>query len=609
MSNLIEGIKNWVSEHGDVDLIIISKNRELVEKIIEELTLTFNGRFVLPVVYPNKDIFKSTQDPNKNSDRIITTRDFGSSRKECIFFGDFVNSHYLTDESFDYFAVVDREPIYRKYCKSVAMYNFAGTPPMNAYWVFDSDKSFENDKDSIYILKRSEWANICVSCPFKMETDSRNITIENVDLSVAWVESLKNLLTHFVTAILGTNEYNEQIFSTQNMVCWVRGFIHETFNNIYSYNGLEFIGDAIFEGKMATYMYAKFPLLTAGEATNYSTEYVSKDYMSIWSQDMGLCDFLLADPVLFSAETFASNKKIKGDLFESFFAALYNTCSSIDPYLGELACTNVTTLIGNTLSFEKKIAFGRAQHRVEQILASLGYKGKYKVRVITPGKNSEDDDEDYDGPIQGDINVKNRIQFVSNGQEFISFVNRVAQSNQLFADILKPYEYSPFQITDRKKAVSNFWERISTIFQKCGIDLEYAKMQKNIQGDYFDEVARFDPDLIKRAREKLKLIMKNTDDKLSNYVQFKFNRDDGYIVMYIHTDKLVPNSGLLNSIVTYYGGTHSAPEDYYSHKEQFFQIENLAVVPFPLVRETVMPGVDLIPTKLGIYNAIKKFTN
>lgn len=600
MTTVQEVITSWINEQENtVDFIFISTDINFVNTIINAIILNEKiDRIVLPTIYPDKNIFSA-------SNKIITTRDFGKNPKDCIFLGDFVNSNFMTTSSFDYFARVDREPVYRRYCTSVLMYNFIGTPPTNGFWVVDLNKNIINDTFRFYFLYPSLWCRICRGCPKNEYTSESIITLENVEVTQKWIQHLKDLIIYFVHFILDTNEYDEQIINDDNMACWIKGFIHETYNYVYSYDNIEFLGDGIFDSCMRIYMYSRYPRLKQGEASNYKTEYVSKDYMMLWAEDMKMVDLVLADKTVFKHTI-----KTKGDIFESFFASLYITLNSIDPLLGDIGTKNLTTIIGDTLTFEKKIGFGRDQHRVEQIFSSFGMANKYTVRLNTPGKIrglDDYDDDDYDGPVQGDLNVMNSYRLEAKDNSFITFVTQINNEKKGFADIFKPYEFSPYRETQQDAKIK-FWAGIANIFQSLGIDMEYVKQQKIQETNYIDMIALFAPDVAKSAKEKLALITKKDATTAAKLVQFKINKVDGYIIMYIHTDIVAPGSKLLSSVVSYSGGTNRVSDDYYSPLDVYYQIQNLSVVPFPLVKKNIN-GTELVPKKLGIYNAILQFVS
>lgn len=602
MSDLATIVKNSIEQQEEtVDVVIISLRDEIISSLITMLlTLEKCRRIVIPVAYTKLDLTKYTG-------KIINTRSFGSDPGRCIFFGDFEGTHFLTSSQFDYFEKVDRVSTYRRYCKFVIMYDFIGTPPANGYWVFDPEREHEFNSPPIFFLKLSLWGQLCQSLQILNNSEPGYVRLECVDVTKEWLEKLKTILRHFLPEILSTDEYTEELLSDENMICWVRGFVNETYNYIYNYNGLEFVGDGIFEAALRTFMFSKYPRLQAGEATNYRTEYASRDYMSIWASDMQLVGMILADP-----DAFKHNTKTKGDLFESFFAALFNTCTNIDISLGYIACQNLMTMIGETLTFEKKIGFGRPQHRVEQMLASYGLE-QGKVNPTTGKLYSENADfgvrfiEPSNGIPIGTKGTRNQYVFAFS-QRFYQFVTNIQKDKPTFVKILAPFEYDPLEYDKTQQwAKTEFWTRIANIFQECGIDMEYIKKQKQLQGNFLDEMVLFDPITAQEAKNKLAVITGKTQEEATRLVQFKFNKDDGYIIMWIHTEELVPESKLLSSLTSFSGGSSVLSDDYYNPMTNFYQIRNLAVVPFPQVGEYVN-GNKLDTKKLGMYNAILKFT-
>lgn len=598
MSSLADIVRDSLNEQDEnVDIILISLREQIVVSLINMLLKHEKcNRIVIPVSYTNGEIYNI-------SDRIITTSVFGKSPRRCIFFGDFEGTHFITkSHQFDYFARVDREPIYRRYCKSVIMYNFIGTPPMNAYWVVDTEKTKVDEQTSMFFLKLSLWGKLCQDLQILVEPNQATVRLENVDVTIEWLEKLRTILRHFLPEILCTDEYTEELLSDENMICWVKGFVNETYNYIYNYNGLEFVGDGVFECSLRTFMYTKYPRLQSGEATNYRADYASRDYMSIWAADMQFIEMILAD-----RDVFKHTVKTKGDLFEAFFACLFQTCTSIEPTLGFVACQNLMTMIGETLTFEKKISFGRDQHRVEQILGSFGFtQGKVYNGMLREGSDfGIGFFEEVNGIKAGTLGTKNQYKLIG-APRFLQFVANIAKTNQGFARILAPYEFSPFDVI-QQDARSTLWVKIANIFQESGVDMEFVKLQKQMIPNFIDDMVMFDSTTAQLAKEKLSLITKKNIDEVSKLVQFKFNKDEGYVIMWIHTEVLIPESKLLSSLISFSGGSSKVSDDYYNPMTNFYQIRNLAVVPFPQVGE-VINGHKLDTKMLGMYNALLKFT-
>ena len=101
---------------------------------------------------------------------------------------------------------------------------------------------------------------------------------------------------------------------------------------------------------------------------------------------------------------------------------------------------------------------------------------------------------------------------------------------------------------------------------------------------------------------------KENIDSLIKRVQFKSNKetDNNYVIMYIHTFEVEPDSKLLNSLVLFTDPTQKAGDDCIEESEDLMQIKNLAAVRTPLVGETI-GAYTLTSHDLACYNCVKKF--
>lgn len=599
MSTFDQIVLDWFNNnhHNEkINFMIITLDDRLMNGLIDLFKThdKINKIFIYPgfgeekLSNDNKVLFSKNYDSNK---LITVTTNKQNSTNKCILFCDFINSTYLTINKHDYFDIIDRNDYFRKKCNSIIMYNYTGLTFNTSYWIHDS--KLIKDDCSLEILKKSKWAELCTS-------------IKAYDRNKDKVENFKQFLNNILTKIIGTDEYNEEILSHQNLPTWIQSITHETYNQKYSYDRLEFLGDTIFKSKLAIYIQAVYPNLNAGELTNYITEYISRNYMSLWCNDLNLFNYIIVEESL--RNVLADNIKIKCDLFESFIGALYQTCSIVDESLANVACSNLITLIGNSLTFEKKLSFGRPQHRFTQILDSAGLKySQDKDYYLQEEKNLVEEGEVYN------------ILYLVFKPESFNILHNIERNkglpeNEITHKLQTFWKYSPLEITDINIARNAFWEGKCKVLEEYDIDIDFIKTQKMIEEDYFDKVSKFDPELIQLARLKLSKIMNNNDKKLSNYVQFIFNRDNGYIIMYIHTEKLKPDSSLTKLDVSLSEKTQTASYDYLNKNEAYVQNVNLSVVEFPNVKQVIKDkttgkDIELIPKDLGIYNAIKKFVN
>jgi len=105
-------------------------------------------------------------------------------------------------------------------------------------------------------------------------------------------------------------------------------FTHSSYTNEhklnYSYERLEFLGDAILHYLVSFFIYENFPELDEGGLTNLRSKAICKDTFAELSLKMGLNKHLL----LGVGESESGGRKkygILADIFESFIAAVFLT--------------------------------------------------------------------------------------------------------------------------------------------------------------------------------------------------------------------------------------------------------------------------------------------
>uniref|UniRef100_A0A6C0BEK2 RNase III domain-containing protein n=1 Tax=viral metagenome TaxID=1070528 RepID=A0A6C0BEK2_9ZZZZ len=609
MESLNKEIVDWVTSFEEqLDVILISFDQNLIESLVQILVTIKNcGRIVLS----NKflDNIRNGKKGGvsdievKNPNRIISTIDFGSNPSYCLFFGDFNGTNRLTISSVDYYEKVDREPTYRKYCRSVMMFRLVGIPPANGYW---HTNGLVEPNSQIVILKLSEWGQMCQGIPFTNKLGSTRINIGNVEISKQWIDALKIHLRYLITSIAGRNTYTEDMLNDENMIVWVKVFLHPTYGYIYNYEGLEFFGDSISGAKFDSYMIAKYPRLTQTELSEYHNQYMSKDNQWYISDDLRLKDYILIDPIV--SVSGANDKKRKTDLLESFVGALYQVSLSAvsnvtgsskkGMFFAEEMTYNLFIMIGEQFPFEKKMIFGKPKHRITQILQSMEYPLNgvdLKMGFIEVDKATE--------------NARNKF-FFRTSDKIVNFLKQIKEQNgkdiTSFLDV--EHSFIP-QFVSRESAESEFWNKVAKVFDDNGVDITFVK---NIKATFITMLRLIDIDLHDRIMAKLSLTYpgKKVED-LASRIQFKSDHEEGsvaYIIMYINTFEAEPDSKLLISFSNYNGISQKAADDYITELDTTVQITNLSVVPMPLESGNV--GTYSLNTfELGRYRCCERYAN
>ncbi|CAM9108443.1 ribonuclease III [Mycoplasma marinum] len=110
----------------------------------------------------------------------------------------------------------------------------------------------------------------------------------------------------------------------KNIDIYYQAFTHQTFANEkrynYTYQRLEFVGDALIDAAVGVYLFNNFPKLSEGEMTLLRAKAVNKDSFAKLSKRLKLGEILRVGN---GAEELRENDSILADLFESFTAAIF----------------------------------------------------------------------------------------------------------------------------------------------------------------------------------------------------------------------------------------------------------------------------------------------
>jgi hypothetical protein len=573
--SISENITEWIESFDDefLDFILVSFDKELLDQIISLL---------LPNEKINKIIISSQLENDKeilkqfgkliNDEKVVFLNSHTRSGNfnYSLFFADFENDIALTPKKLNYYENIDRNPLYRKFVRGISMYRYTGMPPFNGYWLFDKSigsiaggESGGMGMGNSIFLKLSDWGDFCQNLSIPEVSGEKTVNIENVLISQKWLDSLKVFLEYFIQTILGTNEYNETLLNTDNMIVWIKGFIHETYNYIYNYQLLEMLGDKICSSKFTIYMATKYPRLTESQASEYHNQYMSKLHQWYISDDLNLSKFLLADMSVFTL-----TNKFKTDLFESLVGSLYQTCSTISIGLAEIATSNLFILIGEQFPFEKKMGYGGNKHRITQILESLGFP---------PGGSKTQNKEIDISHEELNKGKENAVSFwkFKYTETFKNFVDSEKRKGHDISDILTlSIEYDPYQ-SERDEKENVFWFEMDKIFTKAKIDILYAKTLKE---SFLDLLQKENSELYLRFKEKIRQTYGEDTDRIMERIHFKSNKesDNNYVIMYINLFIVEPESLLLKSLSAYRDSTETLQYDYLEDVTEQYQIVNLA---------------------------------
>jgi ribonuclease-3 len=139
---------------------------------------------------------------------------------------------------------------------------------------------------------------------------------------------------NFIQKIIFTKDPQEEVFAKQiknltgfkpkDLNIYITAFTHKSASkrdsdgNIVNYERLEFLGDALLDASITSFLFKNLPESKEGELTQMRSKIVSREHLNEIGKDLGLVS-LAKKPN--SKRTFSYN--VYGDLFEALVAALY----------------------------------------------------------------------------------------------------------------------------------------------------------------------------------------------------------------------------------------------------------------------------------------------
>lgn len=591
MSNIVDEIKKLFVADTKFTFLIVSKNKSLVESICG---------IIMPIENCVEIVLSSLfTKEHKESDNVAfyesISSKFNKNKKAkdidstCIIFTDFNGTRKIVGD-IDYFDQIDRYPKFRRLCRNVIMYNYIGEPVTNGFW--KCDKSFDVSNIRSYILKLSDWGSLCQSIPevvdFSSDTDLTDI-FSNTRVSTLWLNNLVTILRHILMGIVGREDYVTKMLDDENRGSWIRMFIHETFNCVYNYELIEFLGDSIAGAKFDIYMVSKYGRLTKAEASEFHNQYMSKHHQSYIAEDMKLPQLLLYDRSMIKM-----CDKFKTDLFESFVGTLYQTAQTISVNLAEIVTLNYITMIGEQFPFEKKMIFGFDSHRVVQI----GDSFKLGSNIFAPGVYEEN---------KGSKNAKTTLYFKRDTPGLNDKIQELKNEGHDISSILDvTYKYSPHEISSIEDAKTEYYKKLANILDKANVDIRLIERQ----GDSFIKIlSTINNVLYTKLVERLRIEFPDRDPlEMIKRIQFKSHKDLHYVSMYIHTFEALEGSKLLTSLSKYENNSQLVGDEYRDNFTEEVRIVNCANVHLPEEKGYINEETnELKPMYLACYRCVEKY--
>ncbi len=112
----------------------------------------------------------------------------------------------------------------------------------------------------------------------------------------------------------------------ENEILYKMAFVHNSYANEkkleYSYQRLEFLGDAVLQQESSYYLYKAYPQKNEGVITEYRSIIVRKDTLALVSKNLKLNSLILLGKGEIKSRGY-KNDNILADVVESFIAAIF----------------------------------------------------------------------------------------------------------------------------------------------------------------------------------------------------------------------------------------------------------------------------------------------
>lgn len=175
---------------------------------------------------------------------------------------------------------------------------------------------------------------------------------------------LQKLLSCFVES-----DKVPHILNKNTMGIWKSCFTHVTYdpNDDNNYESLEAVGDKILSYTFKTFMYRKYPNISASQLNNLDQHYMSTHMQSIASERMGLTNWLRR-----KGELPLTSEKIREDLMEAFFGTI-DTIFNRNPKFGfGFGARVCMKYIEKLFDFDLNLSIEPAKTFVNQVFERFG---------------------------------------------------------------------------------------------------------------------------------------------------------------------------------------------------------------------------------------------
>jgi hypothetical protein len=359
---------------------------------------------------------------------------------------------------------------------------------------------------------------------------------------------------------------------------------HITYNILFNYEPIEYYGDSVSKFAFGAYMQEKFPKFTSRELTEYSNQYMSKKFQSVFSDDLRLTQWGVYDSIIKNNlnNPNMNNEKIKTDYLESFSGALTFVGNQISPNLGTIACCNLYGILGESLPFPSYMLYGTVVTQVTQINESLrSFVNSQRIIDIDDSTTQEVKNGSL---VYSEIVIKIRIL-----EDFYTFLKKYFEPSVIdqFKKNVSEYRHVKHfnsNVQESKTETKNIvYTWLYNEYIKIGITQEF--------------VASLQRSPLETLSNKYRSVINELENKLNpgdlDHIKFYDDKTSGFIIMYLD---LYPSR-------TEFEGTNSLI--FQDPGNLVIQKKNLSVVEFPTAVPTDYSNLTTL--EYGKLNAIKKF--
>ena len=514
MASLLQEYLKWLDTDSEIDLVLtfpFFSPEDLIKGASEKVNIRNIYCTIPNIVTLYKDTYTKLK-PYKNDSLTIPTyiyADFSQTSEPNI--GAPGSDGGLNPEGkLRTLPYLFKNVFWKRKVVSFFIYNFSGKKPINDYWIANP-----TNYTNFFICNRSIWAVMAQGVPKRSGNKSPSDDPQ-------WRNELK-LYLRYIFSFIVEPQYVEEFIDEKYFNIWVRAFTHYTYNLLYNYEPLEYYGDAVAKFVFNQYMELKYPRFTNNELSEYFHQYMSKEYQSIFSDDLQLQSWGLYDPLVFS------NDKLKTDILEAFTGSMAKIGDMISRGIGTEVCLNFYTILGESLSFPESMAYGDVFTQVQQIDEMLGFTNNTNPlngnNLFIDG-NKEKAFVLFENDIKSGANTQKETRIEFNPKFFIILekkgiaVQKINSLRQFFGPQWFHLQRFDNQVKESKEDARRIiYTQLYENYIKAGVTREFASQGKN---------------QFKNINEDLLRALKNAvGEDQYNRIKFFTENDIGIIIMYV----------------------------------------------------------------------------